>query len=67
MPENLNSRFNKLRKQYSFPFVRSIDMRAMGFSIDELKWLEKHGYIKRRDGIKGTIIQLVMDMPAETL
>jgi hypothetical protein len=41
-------------------------MRAMGFSIDELKWLEKHGYIKRRDGIKGTIIQLVMDMPAET-
>ena len=52
-------RLQEIYRVSKWPYFKSLDVRAMGATVDELNELEKQGHIRRRAGINHTIIELL--------
>ena len=52
-------RLQKIYQQTKWPYFKSMDVRNMGATVEELSKLEEDGHIVRRPGINHTIIELL--------
>lgn len=52
-------RLQEIYRLSKWPYFKSLDVRQMGATIEELEQLEKQGHIIRRAGINHTIIELL--------
>lgn len=52
-------RLQNIYQQTRWPYFKSLDVRNMGATVEELEKLEKDGHIIRRAGINHTIIELL--------